>query len=76
MKATTNFTYLKCVKSIDACPELDVGDIVWSYAREIWEGGYEYVVARRVSDGKVIKFRVSHLEDCFELEKVEEERCI
>ena len=59
--------YLRCVKAIDACPELAVGDLLWGqWHREIWPGGYEYVVCHRRDDGAVIKFRVDHLEECFE----------
>lgn len=76
MKMTTNLPYLKCVKEIPACPELAVGDLLWQQAREIWEGGYEYVVCYRRNDGAVIKFRVDHLDDCFEVVEVEDERWI
>lgn len=75
VKVVTNFPYLRCVKAIEACPELEVGDLLWGqYAREILPGGYEYVVTHRRDDGLIIKFRVEHLEDCFEVEYVEDER--
>lgn len=73
MKITAHQRYLKCVKEIEACPELAVGDLLWQHTREIWPGGYEYVVCRRREDGEVIKFRVDHLEDCFEIVEVEDE---
>lgn len=74
-RVKTNLPYLKCVKTIDACPELAIGDLLWGMGnREIWPGGYEYVVCTRRSDGAVIKFRVDHLEECFEIEYVEDER--
>lgn len=76
VKITTNLPYLKCIKEIPACPELAVGDLLWQQAREIWDGGYEYVVCHRRNDGAVIKFRVDHLEDCFEVVEVEDERWI
>lgn len=76
MHVTNKYPYLKCVKTIDACPELEVGDLLWSIAREIMEGGYEYAVCQRREDGKIIKFRAYHLEDCFEVVEVEEERCV
>lgn len=63
-----DFQILRCVKEIAACPELAVGDRLWRVASEIWPGGYEYVVTRRMSDGAVIKFRADHLDGCFELE--------
>lgn len=63
-----DFQILRCVKAIDACPELAVGDRLWRVASEIWPGGYEYVVTRRMSDNAVIKFRADHLGDCFELD--------
>lgn len=69
--------YLKCIKAIDACPELEVGDLLWGQEhREIWPGGYEYVVCVRRDDGKIIKFRVDHLEDCFEVVNVDDEQVI
>jgi len=74
LKVTTNFPYLKCIKKIEACPELEVGDLLWGQTREIWPGGYEYVAMVRRDDGRVLKFRVEHLEDCFEEIEVEEER--
>lgn len=72
MKITSNLPYLRCIKAIDACPELVVGDLLWREASEIWPGGYEYVVCHRRSDGAVIKFRIDHLEDCFEVVDVED----
>ena len=69
--------YLKCVKAIPACPKLEVGDLLWGQDhREIWPGGYEYVVCHRLSDGMVLKFRVDHLEDCFEVVEVEEKHWV
>lgn len=65
-----DFHVLRCVKGIDACPELSVGDRLWKVASEIWPGGYEYVVTHRLADRAVIKFRADHLDDCFELEEV------
>lgn len=76
VKATTKLPYLKCVKEIEACPELRVGDLLWGQTREILPGGYEYVSCVRREDGRVLKFRVEHLADCFEVEDVEEERWI
>ena len=77
MKVVTNFPYLKCIKKIDSCPELEVGDLLWGQEnREILPGGYEYAVCVRRDDGRIIKFRVEHLEDCFEEEIVEEERWV
>ena len=74
MKVTRTNKYLKCVKEIEACPELSVGDLLWGQEhREIWPGGYEYVVCARREDGRIIKFRVDHLEDCFEVVEVEDE---
>ena len=58
---------LKCVKEIEACPNLAVGDILWKVAYEILPGGYEYAVLRRDSDRVVVKVRVDHLEECFEV---------
>lgn len=72
MKITYPAKYLKCVKEIDACPDLEVGDLLWGQTREIWPGGYEYVAMVRRDDGRVLKFRVEHLEDCFEEVEVEE----
>lgn len=74
LKVTSNLPYLKCVKKIEACPELEVGDLLWGQTREIWPGGYEYVACHRREDGAVIKFRVEHLEDCFEVVDVEDEQ--
>lgn len=71
---TSNLPYLKCIKEIPACPELAVGDLLWKQAHEIQPGGYEYAVCVRREDGVIIKFRVEHLDDCFELEAVEEMR--
>ena len=69
--------YLKCVKEIPSCPELEIGDLLWGQEmREIWPGGYEYVVCHRRGDGMVLKFRVDHLDDCFEVVEVEEERLV
>lgn len=77
LKVKSTLPYLKCVKEIEACPELAVGDLLWGQEhREIWPGGYEYVVCTRRDDGRIIKFRVEHLEDCFEIEEVEEERWV
>ena len=77
MWITTNYPYLKCVKAIPACPDLEVGDLLWgSYEREIWEGGYEYVVTHRREDGRTIRFRADHLDDCFEVVEVEDRRWI
>ena len=59
--------FLKCIKAIEACPNLAVGDMLWKVAYEILPGGYEYVVCRRKGDHAVIKFRVDHLADCFEV---------
>jgi len=75
IKVTATVPYLKCVKEIEACPELAVGDLLWgSEHREIWPGGYEYVVCTRREDGRVIKFRADHLDECFEIVDVEEEQ--
>lgn len=76
MHVTLSMPYLRCVKAIEACPELEVGDLIWAHTREIWDGGYEYVVASRRGDGEVIKFRVDHLDDCFVEEDVEDEHWI
>ena len=77
MKVTRTNKYLKCVKEIEACPELSVGDLLWGQEhREIWPGGYEYVVCVRREDGRIIKFRVDHLEDCFEVVEVEDENWV
>lgn len=65
-----NLQILRCVKEIGACQELSVGDRLWRVASEIRPGGYEYVVTWRLSDHAIIKFRVGHLDDCFELEEV------
>ena len=73
MKITAQHTYLKCVKAIPACPKLEVGDLVWQVTREIWDGGYEYAVAHRRGDGEVVKFRVEHLDNCFEEVVVDDE---
>ena len=62
---------LKCVKGIESCPNLAVGDMLWKVAYEILPGGYEYAVCRRGSDNSVIKVRVDHLEECFEVVDVE-----
>ena len=62
---------LKCVKVIESCPNLAVGDMLWKGAYEILPGGYEYAVCRRGSDNAVIKVRVDHLEECFEVVDVE-----
>ena len=66
--------YLKCVKEIPTCPGLEVGDLLFPHPspREHWMGGYEYAVCRRRDDGMVFKFRIEHLDDCFEVEQVEE----
>lgn len=77
LKVTSKLPYLKCIKAIEACPELAVGDLLWgSEHREIWPGGYEYVVCTRREDGAVIKFRVEHLDDCFEIVEVEDEQWV
>ena len=68
--------YLKCIREIEACPELAVGDLLWNQTREIWPGGYEYVVMVRRDDGRVLKFRVEHLDDCFEEVEIEEEKYV
>jgi hypothetical protein len=73
VKVTYPAKYLKCVKEIDSCPELAIGDLLWNQTREIWPGGYEYVAMVRRDDGRVLKFRVEHLEDCFEEVNIEEE---
>lgn len=72
LKVTHTERYLKCIKEIEACPDLKVGDLLWNQTREIWPGGYEYVAMVRRDDGRIIKFRVEHLEDCFEEAEVEE----
>lgn len=77
MIVKTKFPYLKCVKKIEACPDLEVGDLLWgSVHREIFPGGYEYCVCTRRDDGHVFKFRACHLDDCFEVVEVEEERWV
>ena len=77
MKARIKIPYLKCVKTIDKCPELEVGDLLLRLQEdEIWFGGYEYAVCKRRDDGMTFKFRTEHLDDCFEIEEVEEERLI
>lgn len=77
LKVTSKLPYLKCIKEIESCPDLSVGDLLWGKEnREIWPGGYEYVVCARREDGRIFKFRVEHLEDCFEIEEVEEERWV
>ena len=73
IKVTYPAKYLKCVKEIDSCPELAIGDLLWNQVREIWPGGYEYVAMVRRDDGRVLKFRVDYLEDCFEEVEIEEE---
>lgn len=73
IKVTYPAKYLKCVKEIDSCPELAIGDLLWNQVREIWPGGYEYVAMVRRDDGRVLKFRVEYLEDCFEEVEIEEE---
>ena len=75
MKAVVKIPYLKCVKTIEKCPDLEVGDLLLRLANRIWHGGYEYVVCRRRDDGKEFEFRIDHL-DCFEIEEVEEEKLI
>lgn len=69
---TKTWRYLRCVREIPACPVLEVGDLLWKVAQEADEGGYEYVICRRRGDGMVIRFRVEHLGDCFEVEEVED----
>lgn len=76
LRVTSKMPYLKCIKEIAACPELAVGDLLWGQTREIMPGGYEYVAMVRRDDGRVIKFRVEHLEDCFEVVEVEDERWV
>lgn len=73
MGYTLEYEVLRCVKAIESCPELEVGDLLYKVTHEIWPGGYEYVVTNRVRDGRPIKFRVEHLEDCFELDMVKRE---
>lgn len=73
IKVTYPAKYLKCVKEIDSCPELAIGDLLWNQVREIWPGGYEYVAMVRRDDGRVLKFRVDYLEDCFEEVEIAEE---
>ena len=76
VKAIVKLPYLKCIKTIDTCQDLEVGDLLLRQSGEIWHGGYEYVVCKRRDDGEIFKFRIDHLEDCFEIEEVEEERLI
>ena len=76
VKVKIKIPYLKCVKTIDKCPELEVGDLLLRLTNRIWHGGYEYVVCKRRDDGKTFEFRIEHLEDCFEIEEVEEEKLI
>lgn len=64
--------YLRCTKAIKACPKLEVGDLLYRMSNEVWPGGYEYIVCRRRSDGEIIKFRIEHLCECFEIEQIEE----
>lgn len=71
MKTVVN-RYLKCTAEIEACPELKVGDLLWKERYEILPGGYEYVCCIRRSDGALIKFRIDHLDDCFEIVEVED----
>ncbi len=74
MGFTIEYEVLRCVKAIESCPELEVGDLLIRLdGNEIHAGGYEYVVTNRVSDWRKIKFRVEHLEDCFELDIVKRE---
>lgn len=73
-RVSVELPYLRCVKEIGACPELEVGDLLMRIGNEIWRGGYEYVVCRRRDDGKTIRFRIDHLDDCFEVEMVTESR--
>ena len=77
MWITTTYPYLKCVREIPSCPDLHVGDLLWgAYEREIWDGGYEYAVTHRREDGRTIRFRIEHLDDCFELVDVEDRRWV
>lgn len=76
IKITATVPYLKCVKEIEACPDLAIGDLLWNQTREIWPGGYEYVSMVRRDDGRVLKFRVEHLEDCFEQVEIEEDKWV
>ena len=65
-QVTVELPIYKCVKEIPACPELSVGDLIWNVRYEIWPGGYEYAVAVKLEDKTTVKFRQSHLEECFE----------
>lgn len=61
---------LRCVKEIPSCPALRVGDVLYKTSHEIWDGGYEYVVCKRIYDGVTMKFRESRIEECFEITEV------
>lgn len=74
IKMSTTMPYLKCVKAIESCPGLEVGDLLWGGTRDIWPGGYEYATYVRREDGHVFQFRVDHLDECFEIVDVEDER--
>lgn len=65
------YPLLKCVRPIQACPILEVGDLLFKVTEEIREC-YEYVVCQRKSDGMTISFRIERLSECFEVVDVTE----
>lgn len=69
---TSKNRYLKCIRAVPGTPDLKVGDLLWQVTREIWPGGYEMMVCNRRGDGAVIKFRVDHLDECFEIVEVDD----
>lgn len=64
--------YLKCVSEIPSCDGIAVGDLLWKRGTEIHEGGYEYAVLRRRGDLREFRVRQERLDECFEVEEVDE----
>lgn len=64
--------YLKCVSEVPSCDGIAVGDLLWKRSTEIHEGGYEYAVLRRRGDLREFRVRQERLDECFEVEEVDE----
>lgn len=58
-----DFKFLVATNDIKGLPGLDKGDAVVRVAVEVMQGGYEYDVWHKISDGSTAKTRIEHRDE-------------